>query len=601
MMLFSKLTKRPRNVDSSQAAAVLYGDWGTSKAYVVGLAFALAGYASFWLIAAVSVLNILVALNYIWICKFFPNGGGVYASVRDRSEVLALVGAFFLIGDYLITAALSAVSAFQYLGIAYPAHWAGFSILVIGMLNYFGPKHSGNMAFYLSLPTVAVVFILGFISIPYLKPAIHALPPLQESWGSAWQQFVVVIVALSGIESIANMTGVMKLNPGTTQANPSVTKTSTPAIIMVMLEVSFFTALFGLIVNAIPGLTLANGNVDAPGHPAIRDAMLRFLGETLGGQLFGVEFGYILGYAVSVTFCVLLLSAVNTAIVALVSLLYVMSKNGDLPVPFQKLNRFGVPFPPLALATGIPLFFALYIGDVARLADLYAIGFVGAIATNLGSTATDPKRPMNIWGRVFMFGTFLIMAAIEITLFATKPHARNFVLGILAIGLLLRSLVIESKQKQVLARQQKIKPEEAYPHLEPKPGEILCAVSKKGKTLDFALLECQKYKLPLHLLFIREQQVITQDDLTRVWSEDPEASEVFDYAKHYLNEVQIRFNYVVSDAPAHTIVETAQKLNISRIIIGMARRNPLYQVLRGNLVKKVSQILPANIDLVVIS
>jgi hypothetical protein len=42
-------TKRPRNIDSARAAPILYGDWGTSKAYVIGLAFAAAGYSSFWL------------------------------------------------------------------------------------------------------------------------------------------------------------------------------------------------------------------------------------------------------------------------------------------------------------------------------------------------------------------------------------------------------------------------------------------------------------------------------------------------------------------------------------------------------------------------
>ncbi len=47
-------TNRPRNVDAPRAAAILYGDWGTSKAYVIGLAFAVAGYSSFWLIAAMS-------------------------------------------------------------------------------------------------------------------------------------------------------------------------------------------------------------------------------------------------------------------------------------------------------------------------------------------------------------------------------------------------------------------------------------------------------------------------------------------------------------------------------------------------------------------
>jgi hypothetical protein len=30
---------RPRNVGWARAAAFLYGDWGTSKAYVIGFAF----------------------------------------------------------------------------------------------------------------------------------------------------------------------------------------------------------------------------------------------------------------------------------------------------------------------------------------------------------------------------------------------------------------------------------------------------------------------------------------------------------------------------------------------------------------------------------
>ena len=30
---------RPRNLDWKRAAALLYGDWGTSKAYVIGFAF----------------------------------------------------------------------------------------------------------------------------------------------------------------------------------------------------------------------------------------------------------------------------------------------------------------------------------------------------------------------------------------------------------------------------------------------------------------------------------------------------------------------------------------------------------------------------------
>src|ERR1700736_4427050 len=160
-MLVGKTT-RPRNVDSPCAAAILYGDWGTSKAYVIGLAFAIAGYSSFWLIAAMSVLTALVAINYMAICRHYPDGGGVYASVRHRSEIISIVGAFLLIADYIVTAAISALSAFQYLGVAHPEIFAALAIALIGGLNYFGPKHTGGLAFLVSVPTAIVVIGLCF-------------------------------------------------------------------------------------------------------------------------------------------------------------------------------------------------------------------------------------------------------------------------------------------------------------------------------------------------------------------------------------------------------------------------------------------------------
>jgi amino acid transporter len=132
-------TKRPRNVDAARAAAILYGDWGTSKAYVIGLAFAVAGYT-------------LVGVNCMTICRHYPDGGGVYASVRHRSEIISIVGAFLLIAGYIVTAAISSLSAFQYLGVGHPEMFAGVAVLAIGGLNYFGPKHTGGLAFLVSVP-----------------------------------------------------------------------------------------------------------------------------------------------------------------------------------------------------------------------------------------------------------------------------------------------------------------------------------------------------------------------------------------------------------------------------------------------------------------
>lgn len=593
-------SKRPRNVNAFQAAAILYGDWGTSKAYVIGLAFMIAGYSSFWLIAMVSILNILVGLNYIIVCKYYPSGGGVYASVRHRSELLAMVGGFFLIADYLVTATLSALSAFEYLGVVYPEKWALASIIFIGFLNYFGPKNTGNLAFILSIIAVAVVVVLGFFCFFHLEPAIHALQPFKWGPKALWIDFVSVIVALSGIEAIANTTGIMRLDPRSTESRPSVVKTATPAILAVMFEVCFFTTLFGLAMNALPGLVTNGVEVDAPDYPNVRDSMLRYMGQQFAGNLLGTHAGLIFGFIVSIVFCLLLLSAVNTAIVALVSLIYVMSLDGELPKGFQKLNNFGVPMVPLLIAIIIPVILLHAVGNVAGLANLYAVGFVGAIATNLGSTSTDKTLDMSFKERTMMFVTFLIMAAIEVTLFIDKADARSFVVSVLAVGLILRGLVIEQAKKAP------VKPAAHYSVAadnETAPlhsGAMLCAVNYVGKTLDFAIQESKRYRQPLYILFVREQPVITKKDLTRHWLEDEEACQVFDYATRHIKEASLKFLYIVSDAPAQSIIEVSEELKVSRLILGMPRSNRLLQMIRGNLVKEISNLLPEKIDLVVI-
>ena len=109
--------QRPRNLDWQRAAALLYGDWGTSKAYVLGLAFAATGFSSLPVIIAVCALTLLVGLNYIVICRCFQDGGGVYSSAGVHGKVLSVVAALLLVADLTVTAALSGWAALSYLGV----------------------------------------------------------------------------------------------------------------------------------------------------------------------------------------------------------------------------------------------------------------------------------------------------------------------------------------------------------------------------------------------------------------------------------------------------------------------------------------------------
>ena len=603
--------KRPRNVDGPRAAAILYGDWGTSKAYVIGLAFAVAGYSSFWLIAAMCVLTALVGFNYMIICRLYPDGGGVYASVRHRSEIISIVGAFLLIADYLVTAAISALSAFQYLGVPHPEKFAAAAILVIGLLNLLGPKQTGGLAFLISLPTAIIVFVLGIFSLPHLGEAFHNLQPLQGSVKQNWAGFVGIVLALSGVEAIANATGVMKLDPASSEERPSVVKTSTPALLMVMIEVCVFTALLGLAMNALSGLEVANGDVNAPGAEGVRDYMLRYMGQTFAGGLFGPSFGQLFAIVVSVVFALLLLSAINTAIVDLIAIQFLMSRDRELPEAFQRLNNWGVPAAGMLLATIVPMLLVILVKDMAGLADLYAVGVVGAIATNLGATATDKNLSINKWERGLMFATFVVMAAIELSLLIDKPNARYFAVTILAVGLILRGLVHERRAKKAaltnplaisttaLSDRPQSAPGSDF-DLQLGPESILCAIRGTGRTLEYAIREARESGRRLYLLFVREQRFMTEQDARRKWQDDPEAARIFAEAQEKSGSGPIPlFAYAVSPSAAETIVDIAATLGVSRLIVGAPQRNALLSLLRGNVIREVSNSLPDEIDLIV--
>jgi nucleotide-binding universal stress UspA family protein len=479
------------------------------------------------------------------------------------------------------------------------------------LLNLLGPKQTGGLAFLISVPTAIVVVVLGLFSLPHIGEAIRHLQPLHGTFGQNWAGFVGIVLALSGVEAIANATGVMKLDPGSSDEHPSVVRTSTPAILMVMIEVCVFTALFGLAAHALNGLQIVGGDVNAPGAEGVRDYMLRYMGQVFVGGALGLPFGHIFAVVVSIVFGLLLLSASNTAIVDLIAIQFLMSRDRELPKIFQRLNKWGVPSAGMLLATIVPMLLVIIVKDMSGLADLYAVGVVGAIATNLGATSTDRKLSIKSWERTLMFATFLVMAAIEMSLLIDKPNARYFAITILAVGLILRGLVQERRMKKEAQAVPERVGVEVIPagaaSAEPAPpatgnlaGEsILCAVRGTGRTLDFALREARETGRRLYLLFVREQPFMTEHDTERKWQEDPEASKIFGEAKAKAAGQPPLFCYAVSPSAAETIVDVAATLGAARVIVGAPQRNALLNLIRGSVIREVSHLLPEEIDLLV--
>ena len=425
---------RPRNVGWKRAAGLLYGDWGTSKAYVIGAAFYAAGYASLPMILAVCALTGLVGYNYRIICRHFPDGGGVYSAARSQSRLIAVVGALMLVADLTVTASLSGFQAFTYLLSHFHSQQrlACFRATIglicgVGAVNAYGPKHSGSMAVVLCVPMVIVVVGILAMSAPHLT-TIH-LEKMQGTFRENWTGFVAIILALSGVESIANMTGVMTLDKGSTMDHPRVDKTSGKAILWVAIEVCIGTSLLAWAMLSLPQ------TYKAELHDRWED-MLNVLAEKYGEMTFhSAAAGQVCGYITAIIVGLLLLSAVNTAISALIGLFYMMARDGEMPRPLLRLNSHGVPILPLVIATALPILVLIASPDTMSLMELYAIGVVGAIVLNLGSCILNKKLGLN-WREVSVMSvTFVILLAVEFTLAKTKPNALFFIVCILVVGL----------------------------------------------------------------------------------------------------------------------------------------------------------------------
>ena len=132
-----------------------------------------------------------------------------------------------------------------------------------------------------------------------------------------------------------------------------------------------------------------------------------------------------------------------------------LSRDKELPHAFAGLNRFGMPVLPLVIASVVPAVVVLIFPDVTALSGLYAIGVVGAIAINLGTTSTNRALPLRTYERGLMLVLTVVMIAIEATICIVKPEARGFALIVLVAGLSARLGTIASNRAVPLTMRQR--------------------------------------------------------------------------------------------------------------------------------------------------
>jgi amino acid transporter len=416
--------------------AVVFADIGTSVYYTPGILYRQVGVHAALFVCMTLVVFILLTIKYAEVAIRYPEGGGVVTVASRAIHALAgLVGGLFILVDYFLTSALSALSGVIYLSLLLPALGpvvvpvTVLAIAALGMLNLMGVKSSARASAVVAVSAgigqlavlLAVLLHVGLARALATFPLMFSgsrLTPLTVLTGYAG-----AFLAFSGLESIA------QLSPAMAEPRARVARV---AMGLVVISVGITSPLLTLWSTTL----LDARHVDPNQFISI-----------LGGFAAGPA---LQGY-VAVSGALLLVFASNTALIGAYHVFLALSRMRFLPALLQRTNRWrGTPHWAVIFGAGIPLaVVAVSRGDVALLGDLYAFGLLGAFTMTCLSLdivrwherrEQAPPAGVRPAGPVMLAVGFLTTALVGLawtTNLVAKPLATLFGGGLTVLGLLI--------------------------------------------------------------------------------------------------------------------------------------------------------------------
>ncbi len=620
---------RPRTLKWVHAGPLLYGDWGTSRLYVLGLAFLYTAHASIIYLAAIGLLMLAVSWAYTVVCRNFPDGGGVYTAGREIHPVLGIVGATLLLSGYIMTAAISVIEAFHYFGVE--DRWilllGVLSIVLISGINWLGAKSAGRFALFIALLALVLSAVLAVLCLPFFVRGVetfsldffHQAPPAE-----IWVSFTKICLALAGVEAVANMTGLMKKPVGR-----EAKRTIWPVTLeVVALNMIFGIALAGL-AYTVNDVSLADqrvahalvldemkagveaGTVPAEEFERVRDevehytnAAMKVVAEQSGEHFFGETGGKLLGTAAGVTFGLLLLSATNTAIMATVSVLFAMARDRELPRGLAKLNYSGVPWIGLIIAAAIPIGVIAIEQDVRVLAKLYVLGVCGAISTTMLSCALNKSIDATRLERTGLWILAILLLSITLTIGLTEWISAAFSGGLVAIVLVLRwlnhkrSIAPEPLPEPVQGWLATVRESDAV--IDPNKPKIMLAARGRYQA-EFAVDTARRRNATLFAIFVRTLRVmdVGPGGAPRI-EDDHDAQIALGTTAVLAQQAGVDFFpiYVVSANIPEELVDFTVTYGCDTLIMGKTKRSPFSRRLEGDVIAEVAALLPDGVSLV---
>jgi amino acid transporter len=358
--------------------AVVFADIGTSVYYVPGILWRQVQWQAGLFVLMTLIAFVLLVLKYAEVSVRFPEGGGVVTvSANGLAPWAGALGGMFILVDYFLTSAISSLSGLLYFSTIFKS--IGNSVLLItvvvvillGLLNFWGIKESASVSAAIALAAFVsdvIILLVVFINVPpqTIGKVFEKMFTGQLGGVALLTGFAGAFLAFSGLESISQLSPVMKLPRR---------KTVTRALILVTLTVGITSPLltiFSTVLLNSPDL-LATTTIHLNVIPT-PDTFISDLGGTYGGPALLV--------ATAIAASALLVFACNTAIIGAYHVFIALSRMGYLPKFVTATNAWrGTPHNAILLATLVPVVVLIGVrGQIDILGDMYAFGLLGAFS-----------------------------------------------------------------------------------------------------------------------------------------------------------------------------------------------------------------------------
>lgn len=379
-----------KDLGSVKSASIIGADVWSSNLYISGILGAILGsLAGFFVWLTMGVLGLL-SIKYREVCHRCQHGGGVFAIGSKAFSIwIGILGSFFIMISYLLTMAISSLSAAQYLSYVWGSlsSWiiwiAVLLILILGILNWVGISESALVsAFFAGLAMISYFVLVGVViyNIGW-GGFFHLFPLMFANWKTLTLTGFLVgfagsFLAFSGLESSSQLPEKMKL---------PIRRTAGVALIIVVVGVVLTSPVLTMMATVLLPVSVLQ-------NEALNGQLLSLLGEKFADVSFGKY--------IALNGAFILVFAVNTALIGGYHLLLAIAKKDLLPPLILRHNKKrGTPHYAILITCALSLVVLVIAnGSLKFLGEMYAFGLLGAFL--ITSSGVDKLRYQEMkWAR----------------------------------------------------------------------------------------------------------------------------------------------------------------------------------------------------------